>query len=183
MSKEFITVFVHCSFPLFSTCTEVCVHTLFTYAYTTHTNMTSSKSIWQISQQVFALPSAKGQVVHTCKINCYGAVQLGSSFQVVHERVNLPHLKWNQVDQTRVCVWRLLLLQTQTLSCIQQRAEPSAAWKETQDFKYVAVFVFLANNSKCCLFNLHGLCLPWQWWRNSFLRKENLWGGLHYLSQ
>jgi hypothetical protein len=105
--------------------------------------MTSSKSIQQISQQVFALPSAKGQVVHTCKINCYGAVQLGSSFQVVHERVNLPHLKWNQVDQTRVCVWRFLLLQTQTLSCIQQRAELSAAGRKCRILNMLQFLFFM----------------------------------------
>jgi hypothetical protein len=52
------------------------------------------------------------QAVYTCKVDSYGAMQLGSSLYVVHKCVHLPHLKQITLDHARMGIRRILLLST-----------------------------------------------------------------------
>jgi hypothetical protein len=50
----------------------------------------------QKQQHIFVLPTtlhSNKHAVYTCKVNSYGAMQLGSSLYIVHECVHTPHLK------------------------------------------------------------------------------------------
>jgi hypothetical protein len=69
----------------------------------------SSRFLLQISlqkqQHIFVLPPTLHHIKHavyTCKVDSYGAVQLGSSLYVVHECVHMPHLKRITTDHTRM---------------------------------------------------------------------------------
>jgi hypothetical protein len=80
----------------------------------------SSRFLLQISlqkqQYILVLPTTLHPIklaVYTCKVDSYGAMQLGSSLYVVHECVYMPHLKQITTDHTRMGIWRILLLSTQ----------------------------------------------------------------------
>jgi hypothetical protein len=69
----------------------------------------SSRFLLQISlrkhQYIFVLPNTLHPIKHaiyTCKVNSYGAMQLGSSLYVVHECVYMPDLKQITIDHTRM---------------------------------------------------------------------------------
>ena len=59
----------------------------------------------QKQQHIFVLPTTPHPIQHavyTCKVDSYGAMQLGSSLYVVHECVHMPHLKRITTDHTRM---------------------------------------------------------------------------------
>lgn len=69
----------------------------------------SSRFLLQIllqkQQHIFLLPTTLHSIKYadyTCKVNSYGAMQLGSSLYIVHECVHTPHLKRITSDHTRM---------------------------------------------------------------------------------
>jgi hypothetical protein len=71
----------------------------------------SSRFLLQIllqkQQHIFLLPTTPHSIKHadyTCKVDSYGAMQLGSSLYIVHECVHTPHLKRITSDHTRMSI-------------------------------------------------------------------------------
>jgi len=63
------------------------------------------QTLLQKQQHIFVLPTTLHPIKHavyTCKVDSYGAMQLGSSLYVVHECVRTPHLKQITTDHTRM---------------------------------------------------------------------------------
>lgn len=70
----------------------------------------------QKQQHISVLPTTLHPIKHavyTCKVDSYGAVQLGSSLYVVQECLHMPHLKQITTDHTGMGIWRILRLSTQ----------------------------------------------------------------------
>jgi len=74
-----------------------------------HVTKISSRFLLQIllqkQQHIFLLPTTLHSIKYadyTCKVNSYGAMQLGSSLYIVHECVHTPHLKRITSDHTRM---------------------------------------------------------------------------------
>jgi hypothetical protein len=63
------------------------------------------QTLLQKQQHIFVLPTTLHPIKHavyTCKVDSYGAMQLGSSLYVVHKCVHTPHLKQITTDHTRM---------------------------------------------------------------------------------